>query len=159
MGKERTLALLVSLWGVSPSCLSPTKPVAGRGGVGERGRCSSSSSSSASPGKQNLDPGNGKQGRNHPGKGLCGPWQELGPRPHGPRPEPLAQERPHALAARGQGCGGCRRAQGSPLGEGTPGRYQASLLIPALPGRVKLGVLPAPCRAAGLCHRPGAVSA
>lgn len=27
---------------------------------------------------QNLDPGKGKQGRNHPGKGPCGPYQARG---------------------------------------------------------------------------------
>jgi len=34
---------------------------------------------------QNLDPGNGKQGRNHPGKGVCGQYQEPGTRPHLPQ--------------------------------------------------------------------------
>lgn len=34
---------------------------------------------------QNLDPGYRKQGRNHPGKGLCGQYQELGTRPHLPQ--------------------------------------------------------------------------
>lgn len=34
---------------------------------------------------QNLDPGNGKQGRNHPGKGLYSQYQDLGTRPHLPQ--------------------------------------------------------------------------
>lgn len=45
--------------------------------------------------RQNLDPGNGKQGRNHPGKGLCGQYQELGTRPHLPQEQSPWRRRAH----------------------------------------------------------------
>lgn len=102
---------------------------------------------------QNLEPGNGKQGRNHPGKGLCGQYQELGTRPH------LPQERSPwprtALCA----CGpwtvlcGLQESPGETTGGGNPrpSSYLVSLLSPALPVAEAQG---APCRGAEPCQRP-----
>lgn len=76
-GEEGLLDLLVPLpltssgaWAhlIYGKPLSPTRPVAGQGWDG----------GGLEVFLQNLNPGKGKQGRNHPGQGLCGPYQELG---------------------------------------------------------------------------------
>lgn len=66
---------------------------------------------------QNLHPGNGKQGRNHPGKGLCGRCQELGTRPHLPQEQSPWPRTAPGPVAHGQHSVGCGRAQQRPLGE------------------------------------------